>query len=434
MIIIKSKTNCKCILFVLFSVLGVQATMAQTLDSTAYSAYKFIKPALNKIENDSSALCFFYEKLYQLQHTETGRVNIVHIGDSHIQADFFSGSVRQKLQLTFGNAGRGLIFPYRVAKSNEPGSYKTATNATWNAKRNVFYDNPLPIGISGFTVETTDSLAELNLTVKDQPGLGYSFSKLALFHDKGLNNYDITVCDDVNCEKGVLTSTDQSSNPFVSELKLDKPMQQIILRNKRTDTANQHSTRIYGMLLENDSAGVLYNMVGVNGAEYRHYNMSKYFTAQLSYLNADLIILSLGTNEAFSMGFDRVEFTKNIDTLVMNLEQSNPNAAILITTPGDSYRKTRKGRVKNPDMKIARVAIINYCLQHNLAYWDWYEIMGGYGAMANWFLMKLAQKDRVHYNGRGYQIQGDLLYRAMMKGYGQYLLSKKTTVEVIEGD
>jgi hypothetical protein len=432
MTIIKSKASCKCILFILFCVIEFSG-MAQTLDSSAYAAYKFIKPQLNKLENDSSALCFFYEKLYQLKHTETGRVNIVHIGDSHIQADFFSGSVRQKLQLKFGNAGRGLIFPYRVAKSNEPGTYKTSSNSTWNSKRNVFYDNPLPIGVSGFTVETTDSLAELDLTVKDQPRLGYSFSKLTLFHEKGLNNYDITVCDDVNCEKGVLTSTDQSTNPFVSELKLDKPMQQIILRNKRTDSVNQHSTRIYGLLLENDSAGVLYNMVGVNGAEFRHYNMSKYFMSQLSYLNADLVILSLGTNEAFSAGFDRVEFTKNIDTLVMNLKQSNPNAAILITTPGDSYRKARKGRVKNPDMKIARVAIINYCIQHNLAYWDWYEIMGGYGAMANWFLMKLAQKDRVHYNGKGYQIQGDLLYRAIMKGYDQYVQSKKTTVEAIEG-
>jgi lysophospholipase L1-like esterase len=433
MTIIKSKASCKCILLILFCVI-VFSDRAQTLDSSAYAVYKFIKPQLNKLENDSSALCFFYEKLYQLKHTETGRVNIVHIGDSHIQADFFSGSVRQKLQLKFGNAGRGLIFPYRVAKSNEPGTYKTSTNSTWNSKRNVFYDNPLPIGVSGFTVETTDSLAELDLTVKDQPGLGYSFSKLTLFHEKGLNNYDITVCDEVNCEKGVFTSTDQSSNPFVSELKLDKPMQQLILRNKRTDSVNQHSTRIYGLLLENDSAGVLYNMVGVNGAEFRHYNMSKYFVSQLSYLNADLVILSLGTNEAFSAGFDRVEFTKNIDTLVMNLKQSNPNAAILITTPGDSYRKARKGRVKNPDMKVARVAIINYCIQHDLAYWDWYEIMGGYGAMANWFLMKLAQKDRVHYNGKGYQIQGDLLYRAIMKGYDQYVQSKKTTVEVIEGD
>lgn len=428
MTITRSKISSKLLLFIAMCMLvPFTVLQAQTLDSTAYAAYKFIKKDQNKIENDSLALSLFYEKLYQLQHTKSGRVNIVHIGDSHIQADFFSGSVRQKLQLKFGNAGRGLIFPYRVAKSNEPITYRTESKSTWSAKRNVFFDNPLPIGVTGFTVETTDSLAEINVTIKDQPGLGYSFSKLSLFHEKGQNNYDITVCDNVNCERGVFKSDEKNANPFVSELKLDKPMEQFILRNKKTDTAAQRYTRIYGILLENDSAGVLYNMIGVNGSEYRHYNMSKYFTSQLAYLNADLIILSLGTNEAFSMGFDRVKFNNNIDTLVMNLKLTNPNAAILLTTPGDSYRKSRKGRVKNPDMKVARVTIINYCLQHNLAYWDWFEIMGGYGSMANWYLMKIAQKDRVHYNGRGYMIQGDLLYRALMGGYNKYVQTRKDT-------
>jgi hypothetical protein len=101
----------------------------------------------------------------------------------------------------------------------------------------------------------------------------------------------------------------------------------------------------------------------------------------------------------------------------------------VLTTPGDSYRKSRKGRIKNPDMKIARVTIINYCMQHNLAYWDWFEIMGGYGSMANWVLMKLAQKDRVHYNGRGYMIQGDMLYRALIGGYNKYVQTRKDTAD-----
>jgi hypothetical protein len=208
-------------------------------------------------------------------------------------------------------------------------------------------------------------------------------------------------------------------------LKFEKPIRQIILRNKMTDSIHQKSTRIYGMLLENDSAGVLYNMIGVNGAEYRHYNMSKYFVQQLSYLNSDLIILSLGTNEAFSAGFDQALFYRNIDTLITSIKSANPSATVLLTTPADSYRKSRKGRVKNPDMKIARLTIINYCLQHQLPYWDLYEIMGGYGSMGKWYAMKLTAKDRVHFSGRGYQIQGDLFYNALMKGYNNYVRTHK---------
>lgn len=238
-------------------------SFAQTIDSLSYKQFTFIKENLNKIENDSNSLHFFYKKLYELQKTKKGRVDIVHIGDSHLQADLFSGTIRQKIQLQFGNAGRGLLFPYHIAKSNEPTTYKTTSNTIWDAKRNVFYENPLPIGISGFTIETTDSLAEINLTVKDQPGLGYSFTKFTLFHEKGICNYDITICDEINCEKGIFKSTDTAINSFVSVLKFDKPISQIILRNKDTDTLNQKTTRIYGMLLENDSSGVLYNMIGV---------------------------------------------------------------------------------------------------------------------------------------------------------------------------
>ena len=419
------------IIFILFTLLlgnscefSCFAQAPPTLDSTSYEQYTFINKQLNRIENDSTSLHFFYKKLYELQETKKGRVDIVHIGDSHIQADFLSGTIRQKLQLKFGNAGRGLLFPYHVAKSNEPVSYRTTTNTLWEAKRNVFYEKPLPIGISGYTIETNDSLAEINLTVKDQPGLGYSFTKFTLFHEKEKADYDITICDDLNCQRGIFKSSDTHINSYVSELRFDKPISNIILRNKRTDTLNQKKTRIYGMLLENDSAGVLYNMIGVNGAEYRHYVKSKYFMEQLTYLNADLVIVSMGTNEAFSVGFDKVLFYRYIDTLITNLKLSCPNATILLTTPADSYRKSRKGKIKNPDMQQARATIINYCLQHNLPYWDLYEIMGGYGSMGKWFIAKLSAKDRVHFNGRGYQIQADLFYRALMGGYDRYVKGK----------
>ncbi len=224
----------KNLLFLIFIFCFQFSVFSQTIDSSVYSQYKFINRDLNKIENDSVSLSSFYEKLYQLEKTKKGRVSIIHIGDSHIQADNLSGTIRQKMQLKFGNAGRGLIFPYRVAKSNEPSTYKTITNATWDSKRNVFYEKPLPIGISGFTIETKDSSAEINITVKDQPGLGYSFTKFTMFHDKGINNFDLSICDDLNCEYGVFKSKNKSSNPFVSELKFEKPMRQVYIRNKDT--------------------------------------------------------------------------------------------------------------------------------------------------------------------------------------------------------
>ena len=396
--------------------------VAQTIDQSAYAKLKYIKRKINTIENDSIALQSFYEKLYRLDKHEQQRVSIVHIGDSHLQADVFSGAVRQKIQLRFGNAGRGLIFPYRVAKSNEPHSYKTTSNnSSWDSKRNSILTKSLPIGISGFTIETADTSAKINLMVKDQPGLGYAFTKFSLFHDKGKNNFDLTVCDENNCERAIFNSSNSNVDPFVSKISFDSPVRQIVLRSEKKDSSEKKSTRIYGILLENDSSGVLYNMVGANGAEFRHYNMSKYFMEQLPYLNPDLVIVSLGTNDAYPARFNSTAFYNHIDTLISNIKRTNPNACVLFTTPPDSYRKARRGKVKNPNMKSARMVMIKYCLQHNLAYWDLYEIMGGYGSMAKWYSSGLAAKDHVHFTGKGYLIQGDLFYRALMKGYDDYV-------------
>ena len=48
----------------------------------------------NDIQN-ALALKTFYEKLYQLEQTNQGKINIVHIGDSHIQADLFTAKIRR---------------------------------------------------------------------------------------------------------------------------------------------------------------------------------------------------------------------------------------------------------------------------------------------------------------------------------------------------
>jgi lysophospholipase L1-like esterase len=425
-----NKKNQSCFLIkvlLLFVLLFMEVRLnAQTIDTSAYNKYVFINRTINAIENDSASLLSFYEKLYQLNQSKSGKLVVTHIGDSHIQADHMSGLIRQKMQLKFGNAGRGMVFPYRVAKSNEPVSYKTQSNKTWAYKRNVFPDKPLPIGVSGYTIETTDSTAEIVLTVKDQPGLGYKFNRFTLFHDKGFENFDITICDDQNCYFSLFTPKSTAVDSFTSSVIFDRPLRQIILQNKVSDSTCQKSTRIYGMLLENDSSGILYNMIGVNGAEYRHYTMSKYFYEQLAYLNSDLFILSLGTNEAYSAGFDKNVFVQQVDTLINSIKALNPSATFLITTPADSYRRAyKKGRVKNPDMKDAHEALIEYCLKNNLAYWNLYDIMGGYGSMQKWYVAKLTAKDKVHFSGRGYQIQGDLFYTALMKGYEEYVQSRK---------
>jgi hypothetical protein len=58
----------------------------------------------NDIHNPN-ALLAFYEKMYQLEQSKSGKINIVHIGDSHIQADLFTAKIRTQFQKVYGNGG-----------------------------------------------------------------------------------------------------------------------------------------------------------------------------------------------------------------------------------------------------------------------------------------------------------------------------------------
>ena len=379
--------------------------------------YVFIRPDLNTIHNDSLSMTTFYQKLKDLKNGKRDRINIVHIGDSHIQADLFSGTIRQLMQLEFGNAGRGFVFPYRVAKSNEPPSYKTTSNVKWESKRNVFPDQYLPIGVGGFTIETHDTSASMSLLVKNQGELDYSFNKFTLFHEKGAGNFSYAVCDSLNCKIGTIDAQKAGDSPYTSSVAFSTPMHQMMIRCIASDSG---CSRIYGMLLENGKAGILYSMIGVNGAEFRHYNLSQHFLEQLSYLKPDLVIISLGTNEGFGGGFDREDFERNMDTLVSGIRARNPGTEFLLTTPADSYRRSRKGRIKNPNMTIARNTMIDFAENHHCAWWDLYGIMGGYGSMGKWYLAHLAARDRVHFSGTGYVIQGGLMYKAIHESYKHY--------------
>ncbi|MFI5149380.1 MAG: GDSL-type esterase/lipase family protein [Bacteroidia bacterium] len=412
----KRQQNCNRQLFaallIFIRIIHLQAQVPD-IDSLV-RRYAFIHPELNLIHNDSLSMKAFYKKLSDLKSGKRTRINIVHIGDSHIQADLFSGTVRQLIQMDFGNSGRGFIFPYRVAKSNEPSSYKTTSNVKWESKRNVFPDQRLPIGVGGFTIETKDTNANLSLLVRNQGKLDYSFNKFSLFHEKGLGNFSFVVCDSLNCRIGELDAGGTEINNYVSVAQFSTPMHQLMIRCNSKDTG---CSRIYGMLLENGNPGVLYSMIGVNGAEFRHYNLSEHFQEQLAYLQPDLIIISMGTNEGFSGSFDKELFERNMDTLISRLRVRNPQAEILLTTPGDSFRKSRKGRVKNPNMTVARNTVIDYAENHSCAWWDLYAIMGGYGSMAKWYLAHLAARDRVHFSGTGYVIQGGLFYKAIKQGF-----------------
>ncbi len=399
--------------FLLF--FSISKLFAQNLNDSILKKYSFIKVDKNIIENDSS-LNPFFAKLYQLKTNQSIKLNITHIGDSHLQAGDFTGTVRKKLQLEFGNAGRGLIVPLKVARTNEPSNYRTSSNIRWSARRNVKLNDTIPIGLGGVTIRTENPTADLKIKLINENSINNSFNSIRIFHDKTISSYDLVIKDSAGVEIGKSTD-DVERNLFSSQLNFLSRMNEV---NISLSGISKNYTNIYGFVFENNNPGVLYHSVGVNGAEYRHYNHSEYFVEQMSYLYPDLYILSLGTNEAYAINFSAEDFYKEIDTLVTKLKLYNPSACFIITTPGDANKKRK---YKNKNNKIAGATIKSYCLKNKIPYYNMLEVMGGYGSINKWYTRGLTNKDHLHLTSAGYQLQGALFYDAILKSYSNYLFN-----------
>lgn len=403
------------ILFYLFnlSVFG----QTQSFQDSIKNKYKFINFEYIEIKNAEQGLKNFYNLLYLQEVNQNQKINISHIGDSHIQADFFSGKMRRKFQKQFGNAGRGLVFPYRVAKTNEPWGIHSEGHGVWEAKRCVFYEKPLPIGVSGITIKCADSSSEISINVIDQEGLDYRFDKFTLLHEKGAEAYDLLVLDQANNIRGFINSNLVSQDKFASKVQLDSLSRYVKLKSYKRDSSVQKYTQIYGVYLENGSNGVLYNMTGVNGAEFPHYNKATLFQEQLKLLNNNLFIISLGTNDLVPPNPNFNKIISEIDTLVCNLKKYNPNASVLITGSGD-FLKKKKVKIKNT--QILADSLMVYCNKNNIAFWDWYQVMGGLGSVNLLYKKGLAQADKLHLTRAGYELEAELLYYAIMLGYEKF--------------
>lgn len=388
------------IIFNLYCVIGIAQT---TNPSTSVT---------NEISN-SEFLFPFFKKLQQLENGSLQKVNIVHIGDSHIQADFFSGKIRKQLQEKFGNAGRGLIFPYKVAESNEPEDYSSNANNAWQWRRSVKVDNPLPIGISGYTLFTDKDSAWLSIKVNNSTD---AFDKITIFHNKDKNCFDFIITNQYNKIIGYIPSHVQLM-PYTSTIIFHEKQQHIVIRCQRSSVEQQHAY-IYGIALENNNKGIIYNTIAANGAAFYHFNCAQYFARQLPFLKADLIIVSLGTNEALHPPFAKKLFWNQMELFIKRITQNNKDVVLLFTTPPDSYLQKH---TKNKYAEDVTETLIHYCKINDIAYYDLYNIMGGLGAMEKWEKQNMVQPDRIHYTYKGYITQANMFIEAFFNRYQKFI-------------
>ena len=118
--------------------------------------------SVNVIINKESLQPFF-DKL-KLLKTESKKVNILHLGDSHIQMGYFVEEMRNQFSKTFGLSGIGTIFPYHIAKYRPFYVSSRVISGNWEGKNHLNKEDDYKYGLCGFTLKTVDKKASFELT------------------------------------------------------------------------------------------------------------------------------------------------------------------------------------------------------------------------------------------------------------------------------
>ena len=188
-----------------------------------------------------------------------------------------------------------------------------------------------------------------------------------------------------------------------------------------------------GVLSESDYAGITYTNVGINGARIAHYfeNVCPLFEKELAFIKPDLVIFAIGINDANVEKFDDKTFRNNYDTLIERFKRVNPNVAFIFETNNDMYRKVRKRRyAQHPVGEDARKAFFQLAEKHKAGIWDKFSLMGGLGSMAKWEKANLAKKDKIHFNQAGYNLLGDMFYKAFIDAYQEHIANLPALIPV----
>jgi lysophospholipase L1-like esterase len=376
--------------------------------------YPFIEVQCNQFQffgAQSPNWMHLNEELSSMIQTGQGKLNFYHIGGSHLQADIYTHDFRTFLQSNWpGLSGeRGLVFPYNLAHTNNPTNYDFSSPNTWKGYRSVTQrPEDFDYGLSGAAITCPDSLIVVNFkhlrTLVKPP-----FDRLRIYHNTGEFPYDLNFGD----QELLVTDVAHYDALGYTEIRFSDHLDSLDLLFIKNCTT-PYSLELFGFEFLNDLPGITYTAIGINGASLPTYLANTNFSRDLQLRKPDLFIFSVGTNDAHCSyeAFDPLVYKRNLEKMIQQVLQSNPNCAILLTVPNDDYYMRK---YPNRNTQRQREVIYQLAAQYQMAVWDFYGIMGELGSSKTWKIEGLMQADYVHFTGTGYHLKGTLLIEAFQK-------------------
>jgi len=370
------------------------------------------------------ALSPFFKSLAGLEAGTADRVTrIMQFGDSHTAADFWTGRLRQRLQFRFGDGGPGFLLPARPWRGYTHMGVGQGGFKSWIADSLRSKECDGLVGLAGAallpggeSLQFHAAFAEYRIHLLGAPGDQPRVELTPFPGPAELPLLPIPSAPQSDIRPGPLTFQKtlvsgqvlkilgRSGIPAgVQELNLSLPP----------------GARLLGVELRSGKPGVLYDELGLNGAELL--DLERWSPglrqALLEQAEPNLLVLAYGTNDMGRKDMDPAEYRARAQKLFSALKEES-GACILVVGPLDRVG-TKKRQVAGLEAGAKWViqALREAALATDCAFWDAREAMGGEGSILTWKSHGLAQKDLVHLTAPGYQRLGDSMTDSLLKAY-----------------
>jgi lysophospholipase L1-like esterase len=360
-------------------------------------------PEKNTIDTlmHSEALKTVFKNLTLLKSGKSRQFTIMHIGDSHLEIGQFSGEIKKQFTEEYGKGEIGWEFPYQLFNPQSMKVFPLEAKGKWKRASIKQEKISTPLGVTGLAFYLEDSLGELhfNKRIKDE-----SFTKIEFLHYTEDDSFPIV------CENAKISTKKVGKHTAITTLLFEKPEDNALVKFNEIVKPIIYALRINAF---ENAKGITYHKFGVAGSTLDQFiNNTPLFQEQLAVIEPNLIIISLGTNDSYIDTLNVPRISSQLNSFVKEIQQTSPKTTILFTTaPDTKYKNSRPQRITEINT-IIRNQIKN---DKSLVLWDLNTIMGGDNSMEEWCKRFYVNSDSLHFNFRGYKLQGELFMEALKR-------------------
>jgi len=391
----------------------------------------------------------------QLASMDSSVVHIVHYGDSQLEEDRISSTIREDLQEEFGGAGPGMLPPvlkiqpqttvhwYRGAleryilfgpKDEEAthsryGPLAQFANLNGTAvigiKRRLDRKDKIKIYPHAGGYATIKVLAGKRGKLKARLDYDRTFTTVVGLNPDSTEKIKTSI-KMVEAEPPVVDSSYTKLNVYTWKLPDTTSSVKITLTGN-TEIYAVSADGAYGVAVDNVA------MRGSSGTIFHRID-SELLAESYKAMNAKLIMMEYGGNLVPSVSTSNIDWIKKLVTRqILAIQKANPDADIIFIGPADMERQS-DGRWKTyPALRMTINALREVALENGVAYWDMHRVMGGNGTMSKWVKREppLGFTDHIHFTRRGATHMGDLfcsslrMYYDFFKFRGRHNISDK---------